>query len=94
MSENELGLFAGKDTPDVKSAWDYYEKGLQFNRAINLDDTIKANRNFFVGKQWEGVQSNGLPKPVFNFLKRVTLHQVANITSDNISPRHLLNIKR
>lgn len=35
-------------------------------------------------KQWEGVQSNGLPTPVFNFLKRVTLFQVASITSDNI----------
>ncbi len=35
-------------------------------------------------KQWEGVQSNGLPTPVFNFLKRVTLFQVASITSDNL----------
>lgn len=35
-------------------------------------------------KQWEGVESNGLPTPVFNFLKRVTLFQVASITTDNI----------
>lgn len=35
-------------------------------------------------KQWEGVKSNGLPTPVFNFLKRVTLFQVASITTDNI----------
>jgi hypothetical protein len=85
MSENELGLFAGKDMPDVKSAWDYYEKGLQFNRAINLDDTIKANRLFYVGKQWEGVQANGLPTPVFNVLKRVVGFTIANINSDNLS---------
>ena len=85
MSENELGLFAGKDMPDVKSAWDYYEKGLQFNRAINLDDTIKANRNFYIGKQWQGVQANGLPTPVFNVLKRVVGFTIANINSDNLS---------
>ena len=85
MSENELGLFAGKDMPDVESAWDYYEKGLQFNRAINLDDTIKANRNFYIGKQWEGVQANGLPTPVFNVLKRVVGFTIANINSDNLS---------
>lgn len=85
MSENELGLFAGKDMPDVNSAWDYYEKGLQFNRAINLDDTIKANRNFTIGKQWEGVQANGLPTPVFNVLKRVVGFTIANINSDNLS---------
>lgn len=35
-------------------------------------------------KQWEGVQANGLPTPVFNFLKRVTLFSVASITSDNL----------
>lgn len=36
-------------------------------------------------KQWEGVESNGLPTPVFNFLKRVTLFQIATISSDNLS---------
>lgn len=38
-------------------------------------------------KQWEGVQANGLPTPVFNFMKRVTMFQVATITSDNIAAR-------
>ena len=36
-------------------------------------------------KQWEGVESNGLPTPTFNFLKQIVLHQVASITSDNIA---------
>ncbi|MDY6041843.1 MAG: hypothetical protein SPI81_08035, partial [Candidatus Faecousia sp.] len=39
----------------------------------------------FIGNQWEGVQSNGLPTPVFNFLKQVVLFQVATITSDNMA---------
>lgn len=62
-----------------------FQKGVDFNTRIDLNDTVEANENFFIGRQWEGVQSNGLPKPVFNFLKRVTLHQVANVTSDNIA---------
>lgn len=36
-------------------------------------------------KQWEGVNSNGLPTPVFNILKQIVLHQVATITSDNFT---------
>ena len=36
-------------------------------------------------KQWEGVESNGLPTPTFNFLEQIVLHQVASITSDNIA---------
>ncbi len=64
--------------------WKKFEKGLTFNNKINLDDTVESNENFFIGKQWEGVQANGLPTPVFNFLKRVTLFTVASVTSDNL----------
>ena len=62
-----------------------FGRGLDFNRQIGLNETVEKNENFFIGRQWEGVQANGLPTPVFNFLKRVALHQVANIVSDNIS---------
>lgn len=62
-----------------------YDKGVMFNNQIDLYNTVTENENFFVGKQWEGVESNGLPTPVFNFLKRVTLFQIATISSDNLS---------
>lgn len=61
-----------------------YDAGLKFNTGINLYDTVETNENFFIGKQWEGVKSNGLPTPVFNFLKRVVLFSVANISTDNL----------
>lgn len=70
--------------PCPASVWKEYERSIAFNNRINLGETVDANENFFIGKQWEGVQSNGLPTPVYNFLKRVTLFQVASITSDNI----------
>lgn len=70
--------------PTFTSAWKLYEKGLAFHSAINLDETVRVNENFFIGKQWEGVISNGLPTPVFNILKRVCCFVVATITSDNI----------
>ena len=84
MTENKLGLFNGKDRPDVESAWKLYEDSESFNTAINLADTVKVNENFFIGRQWEGVESNGLPTPQFNFLKRVVGFIVATITTDNV----------
>ena len=80
----ELGLFDGKDKPDVKTVWKMYQTGRDFNTAINLDETIKVNENFYISKQWEGIVSNGLPTPVFNMFKRVVGYIVATITSDNI----------
>ena len=61
-----------------------YEAGLKFNQGVDLYDTVQTNENFFIGKQWEGVKSNGLPTPVFNFLKRVVLFSVANVSTDNL----------
>ena len=62
-----------------------FEKSFDFNNQIGLYDTVQVNEDFFVGKQWEGVQANGLPTPTFNFLKQVVLFQVATITSDNLA---------
>lgn len=62
-----------------------FEKAFQFKQQIGLYDTVQVNEDFFVGKQWEGVQANGLPTPTFNFLKRVVNFQVATITSDNMA---------
>ena len=79
-----LNLFKGKKLPDYKVAWDMYQKGLQFNTQINLDETVQVNENFVIGKQWEGVASNGLPTPQINILKRVALFTIASIVSDNV----------
>ena len=70
--------------PGHEDVWKRYEKCLAFNASINLNETVRVNENFFIGKQWEGVVSNGLPTPVFNILKRVICFIVATITSDNI----------
>lgn len=69
-------------TPE--SVWSEYEKDCAFKNQINLYDTVEANENFYIGKQWEGVQANGLPTPVFNFIKRIVLFLVASIATDNL----------
>lgn len=74
----------GEKKITAESIWKEYEKMLGFNESIQLEDTVRVNENFFIGKQWEGVASNGLPTPQFNFLKRVTLFIVASVVSDHI----------
>lgn len=65
--------------------WKQYSGALDFNNKLRLSENVANNENFFIGKQWEGVNSNGLPTPVFNILKQIVLHQVATITSDNFT---------
>lgn len=82
--DEKLGLFKGEDRPDIKTGWEFYQNGIDFNVSINLDETVKANENFYIGKQWEGINANGLPTPQMNFMKRVVGFIVATITTDNI----------
>lgn len=79
-----LGLFKGHKHPNPRIAWEMYQKGLGFNQQINLDETVRVNENFFIGKQWEGVASNNLPTPQINILKRTGLFTIATIVSDNV----------
>jgi hypothetical protein len=68
----------------VKANWEQYLKGMTYKEHINLPKTVETNENFYIGKQWEGVSSNGLPTPVFNFLKRVVNFLTATVSSENI----------
>ena len=71
--------------PDLKEIQKRFEKCFDFNQKIGLYDTVQINEDFFIGNQWSGIKDNGLPTPVFNFLKQVVLFQVATITSDNLT---------
>lgn len=73
-----------KQTMSPEKVQQEYARAVAFNSGINLYDTVRNNENFFIGKQWEGVQANGLPTPVFNFLKRVVLFSVASVSTDNL----------
>lgn len=70
--------------PTLEGIKQEYARMLAYNAQIRLDETVQLNENYFVGKQWEGVHANGLPTPVFNFLKRCVLFSVASITTENI----------
>lgn len=65
--------------------FDLYKKGCEYNRQIGLYERVKENQNFFIGKQWEGVNAPELDKPVFNILKRVCNMFVSLIVSDDIT---------
>lgn len=46
---------------------------------------IDTNIAFASGDQWRNVQADGLPKPVFNIIKRVKQFKIASLKADNIS---------
>ena len=71
--------------PTLEEILKRYDKGYGFNQKIGLYDQGKVNEDFFIGNQWVGVESNGLPTPTYNMFKRVINFQVSTITSDNMA---------
>lgn len=51
----------------------------------NYYDVIDANIAFATGDQWRNVVADGLPKPVFNIIKRVKQFKIASLKADNIA---------
>lgn len=69
---------------DPREIWAEYSRAQDYNASINLYDTVKQNENFFIGKQWEGLDAPDLPKTTLNFLHRVVAYFVAMLVSDDI----------
>lgn len=71
--------------PDIEEIRKKFRKCVDFNTQIGLYETVEVNERYFIGDQWYGIKSNGMPTPSFNFLKQTTLFTVANVTSDNMA---------
>ncbi len=61
-----------------------YENGVDYKNTIDLYTTVDTNERFYAGDHWYGIESSGVPKPVFNFLRRVLDYLVSAIRSRNI----------
>ena len=68
-------------------AWQLYELGRSYNERLNPSQysLVETNTEFFIGNQWLRLPNTpamrGLPKPVFNILKRVASLFIASLTS-------------
>lgn len=75
---------------EITKDWALYEAGKKYNQSMlgadrNYYDVIDTNIAFASGDQWRNVRADGLPKPVFNIIKRVKQFKIASLKSDNIA---------
>lgn len=76
---------------NLTKAWEHYQAGRTYNMRLSPNQYTLCDTNieFFAGNQWLHLPQSpamaGLPKPVFNIIKRVTNVQVASLMSSGIS---------
>ncbi len=71
-------------TEQLTEAWRLYEAGKAYKRRIGLYETVRQNEKFYRGEQWKA-SDDGLPRPVFNLVRRITDFLVGSVAPDNPS---------
>ena len=67
-----------------EAAWRAYEAGKTYKQRLGLYETVRRNERFYRGDHWHGIHTD-LPRPVFNFIRRITDHQVASVIGGDVS---------
>lgn len=75
------------DELPITDAWKNYTNGINYNTKLGLYNTVDRNYRFYIGQQWQGVKSNGLPTPVFNVLRRVLDYFISAISAEPLTLR-------
>lgn len=65
--------------------WKEYQLGKEYLMNHNVYETVKLNEKFWDGKQWDGLETKNMPKPVFNILQRAGKYMVSTIGSNDVA---------
>lgn len=68
-----------------RSIWQEYQTDLAFKNSIDLFEKTKQQQNFFLGRQWEGLNAPDLEKPVLNFVKRVVNYLISVLMVSDVA---------
>lgn len=59
-----------------------YQKGEDHHRSLNMYEEAEKCHNFYIGKQWEGLQAGDEDLPMFNFIKPVGKYKISMIAQN------------
>ena len=66
------------------NAWEDLRRGMEFRRLSGNFAAISENERFYLGDQWYDSDSQGLPKPVFNMIRRLADYIVSTVLGYDI----------
>lgn len=71
----------------AQKIWSDWQKGLEYQKKLNLKETCEQCVDFFEGRQWPQPteRTRNMPRPVLNIIKFIVNGKKANILSSKIS---------
>lgn len=71
----------------AKKIWNDWEKGLEYQKKLNLKETCEQCVDFYEGRQWPKAtpKTKNMPRPVINIIRYIINGKKSNILSSKIS---------
>lgn len=73
---------AEKDKKFQTEIWRKYEKCKEYADKKRIVARTEKNWNFYVGDQWNGLQTGGEQLPIFNFIKPIVQYKVSTVAQN------------
>ena len=67
-----------------KEVFSKYRNDTKYKANLELYDKVEQQENFFIGRQWEGLNAPDLEKPVINVVKRVTNYLISVLLVNDV----------
>ena len=73
------------DKESVTQTWKEYERGKDYLRTLSRYTQVNKNNDFYIGRQWKGVESGNMPMPVKNIIKPICDYKMGVVSQNTVS---------
>ena len=70
------------DDINITDVWKDYEKGVMYNRMMNLYDDTEDNYDFYYGNQWKNAKLGNIEKVCFNVINTVVKYKTGVLSQN------------
>lgn len=69
----------------VTQVWKEYERGKDYLSVLNRYTQVNKNHDFYIGRQWKGLESGNMSMPVKNIIKPICDYKVGVVSQNTVS---------
>ena len=72
------------DNEQITDIWQKYQNGKEYLNKLGVYTNAEKCHKFYIGEQWDGLQSDGEDLPIFNFIKPIVRYKVGTVSQNTM----------
>ena len=70
---------------NLTKVWIEYQRGKDYLQLLKRYDQADKNNNFYIGRQWEGLEAGEMPMPTKNFIKPICNYKIGVVAQNTLA---------